>query len=89
MNDMLMSTTEMSVDSSAHVDQKSSPKTLLSERRIFIALVILSFPIFMLVAVERRMAGTINKDIAGNRQGLLSDAKEYATSTIALAFQSQ
>jgi hypothetical protein len=89
MNDLLMSTTEMSVENSTPVDQKSAPKSLLTERRIFIALVVLSFPIFMLVAVERRMAGTINKDIAGNRQGLLTDAKEYATSTIALAFQSQ
>jgi hypothetical protein len=89
MNEMLMSTTELRANSSTLIDQKVATKSLLSERRIFIALVVLSFPIFVLVAVERRMAGTFNKDISGNRQGLLKDAKEYATSTIALAFQSQ
>jgi hypothetical protein len=51
--------------------------------------VILSFPIFLMVSLERRLASTINKDITDTSKGIIGDAKEYATSTIAVAFQSQ
>jgi hypothetical protein len=75
--------------SGADSNEKPAVKSRPADTRIFMLLVLFSFPIFMLVAIERRMAGAINEDVAGKRAGLFSEAKEYATSTIALAFQSQ
>jgi hypothetical protein len=75
--------------SGVDLNEESKSKSRPKDTRIFMLLVLFSFPIFMLVAIERRMAGAINDDIAGKRAGLFSEAKEYATSTIALAFQSQ
>jgi hypothetical protein len=69
--------------------QNQVKRTKPADKKLFAFLVMLSFPVFLLVAVERRMASTINKDILDNRKGLITDAKEYATSTIAQAFQSQ
>jgi hypothetical protein len=66
-----------------------APSAKPKDRRLFTFLVILSFPIFLMVSLERRLASTFNKDITDSSKGIISDAKEYATSTIALAFQSQ
>jgi hypothetical protein len=66
-----------------------APRAKPADKRLFALLVLLSFPVFFLVAVERRMASSINKDIADNHKSIITDAKEYATSTIAQAFQSQ
>jgi hypothetical protein len=66
-----------------------APRAKPADKRLFALLVLLSFPVFFLVAIERRMASSINKDIVENHKGIITDAKEYATSTIAQAFQSQ
>ncbi len=70
--------------------EQSQPKAHRSyDSRVFLMLVILSFPVFFLVAIERRMAGTINHDIPGAKKGLFTDANEYAAATIALVFESR
>jgi hypothetical protein len=66
-----------------------APRAKPADKKLFAFLVVLSFPVFFLVAMERRMASTINKDVVEHSKGILTDAKEYATSTIAVAFQSQ
>ena len=70
---------------SEHKERKGN----VADKRLFMFLVALSFPIFLMVATERRMAGAINKEISAKQKSLFTDAKEYAVSTIALALSSQ
>ena len=79
-------------DSSAieinHSETKAR-KANVGDKRLFMFLVAVSFPVFLMVATERRMAGTFNKEIAAKQKSLFTDAKEYAVATIALALSSQ